>query len=132
MEPVGFENALRGDVFNSNFRDNCCIRIFPNEPIASQPQGRVAKTTAARCRCHDDVGAEAILCDSIETNHADSNSGVESDKNLTAAIFQLFAIPCGVTWPGDDIHRAGASARLFVIAPQPEIAAVVGCGLTQI
>lgn len=105
--------------------------MFLNEPIASQSQNRVAKTTAASCRRYDDIGAEAILVDLIETNHTDSDTDVESDENLTAAIFQLFAIPCIVTWPGDSIRRARESTRLFVIAPQPEIAAVIGCGLTQ-
>jgi hypothetical protein len=91
----------------------------------------VAKTTAASSRRHGDIGAEAILVDPIETNHTDSDSGVESDENLTVAILQHFAIPCVVTWPGDNIRRARAPTRLFVIAPQPEIAAVIGRGLTQ-
>lgn len=92
----------------------------------------MAKTTASSCRRDNDIGAEPIFVDSIETNHTDSDSGVESDENLSAAIFQLFAIPCVVMWPGDSIRRARTPARLFVIAPQPEIAAVTGCGLTQI
>lgn len=91
----------------------------------------MAKTTAASCRRYGDIGAEPILVDSIETNHTDSDSCVESDEKPAAVIFQLFAIPCVVTWPGDRIRRARASARLFVIAPQPEIAAVIGCGPTQ-